>query len=82
MLYFYSYQILRSDTGAIVYQDDDFEDLGSHCMEMGTEMARRAKEKLASDLLSSFKSAWDYKHPSPYNYELQVHFVAFNYAGH
>lgn len=80
MVYFYSYQILRSDTGAIVYRDDDLIALGSHCME-SIDSARKVKENLAKDLLSSFKQAWDIKHPSPYSYGFQIHFIAFNYAG-
>ena len=80
MVYFYSYQILRSDNGAIVYRDDDFIDLGCHCME-SLESARDVKKDLAKNLLSTFKHAWDYTHTLPYNYDFQVHFVAFNYAG-
>lgn len=80
MVYFYSYQISRSDTGAIVYRDDDFINLSSHCME-SLESARRVKEDLAKDLLSTFKQAWDFKHQLPYSYEFQLNFIAFSYAG-
>lgn len=80
MVYFYSYQISRSDTGAIVFRDDDFIDLGKYCMG-SLESARKIKEDLAKDLLSTFKQAWDFKHPLSYSYEFQINFIAFNYAG-
>lgn len=81
MVYFYSYQILRSDTGSVVYKDDDFIDLGQHCME-NIDSAKCLKKDLANNLLAMFKTAWDYKHKKSYDYEFQVHFIAFNYAGH
>lgn len=43
MVYFYSYQISRSDTRVIVYRDDDFIDLCRHCME-SAESARKVKK--------------------------------------
>lgn len=79
MVYFYAYQIIRGDTGKVIFQDDDFIQLGQHCMN-DIETVRKVKKDLGEELLSSFKYAWRKMNPL-YNYELQINFIAFNYAG-